>query len=117
MLGGLVHAPMNCTTFLCRTFLKVPKNPVRERERTILHDESTTVNFMALFDLPHYKDFLGKLSLHIRIYSLSLEDFNGHFLTTIRTFISDLIQKEKESVNRKSTKRMLRQEHTSPNSA
>lgn len=22
--GGLVHAPMNCTTFLCRTFLQVP---------------------------------------------------------------------------------------------
>ena len=32
-LGGLVHAPMNCTTFLCLTFLQVHKEFVRNQNK------------------------------------------------------------------------------------
>ena len=32
-LGSLVHAPINCTTFLCRTFLQV-KRKCKNKEQT-----------------------------------------------------------------------------------
>lgn len=40
------------------------------------------------FDRPHYIYFLGKFPLHLSIHTLSLEDFNSHFLTTVCTFVS-----------------------------
>lgn len=39
------------------------------------------------YDKPHYKDLLGKLFLHLRIYTFGLKDFNSHILTTICTSV------------------------------
>lgn len=39
------------------------------------------------YDKPHYKDLLGKLFPHIRIYTFGLKDFNSHILTTICTSV------------------------------
>lgn len=42
---------------------------------------------LYLSDKPHNVDFLSKLSQHVCIYSLGLQDFNGHVLTTVRSSV------------------------------
>jgi hypothetical protein len=45
---------------------------------------------------PHYIDFLGKLSQHLLINTLWLEEFDSHFLTKICAFIPGNFFKGKE---------------------
>lgn len=47
------------------------------------------MNYTPLYlsDKPHNVNFLSKLSQHVCIYSLGLQDFNGHVLTTIRSSV------------------------------
>lgn len=48
---------------------------------------------MPISDLPHNIYFLGKLTLHICIYTFSFENFNSHFLTAVCTFIPGFVDK------------------------
>ena len=41
--GGFVHAPMNCTTFLCLTFLQVPMSLSEHKQRQLKRDLFRTV--------------------------------------------------------------------------
>ena len=49
-LGGLVHAPMNCTTFLCRTLLQYSKEVCKSVLRNQAFHREITVDPAAVRD-------------------------------------------------------------------